>query len=181
MTLKELIQRAVEIANQGLTEAAATEAAAEAHLPAVFHAVGVKAAANERLRTTLRRTKSLVFVSGAVSLPSDVLTAYITEGNLLDPIDKTKLYSLAPWDQLTTGTLDQRLGHFAIEGESTMHVVEPGNVYDPALGPDLSLLLTVPCIPAIPALITGSIAVIDEVADDLTSTLAVALRLAASQ
>lgn len=178
MTLKELIQRAVDIANQGLSEASHTEQAAEAHLPAVFHAVGVQAASSFRLRTTLRRTKTLTPVIGVVTLTSDVLTAYIDEAILYDPADITKRYSLISWELMLAGQLDQRLGAFALQGESTLHIVEPFTIYDPISGPGQSLLLTTPCTPAIPTGLTNDVLVIDEVAQQLITALAAALRLA---
>lgn len=178
MTLKELIQRAVDIANLKLTEASQAEQAAEALLPAVFGSVATKAAGSPRLRTTLRRTKTVAVVSGAATLTDDVLTAYIDEANLIDPSDTTKLYSLVSWHLYTTGQLDERLGYFTIKGETLLHVRDPFETYDPSGGMSASLQLTVPCVPEIPALVTDDVNVTDEVADELITALAAALVLA---
>lgn len=154
----------------------AAEETAEALLPRIFNEVGAIAARTERLRTTLRRTKALAVVAGAVELPTDVLTSYIDIANLLDPADITALYSWAPWYQFTTGTLDQRLGYFAVEGESTLHVTEAGTPYSPTTGPTVALLLTIPCIPAIPT-IDAEVVVIAEISDMLITALAESLKL----
>lgn len=173
MTLKELIERAIEIAGGGISEKVA-----EPLLPSVFAEVGQKMAAQERTRTFLRRTQVLAFTAAPVTLANDVLTDYLDEGTLIDPTDLSKQYSLAPWDQFVSRQLDQRLGHFAVEGEMTLHVVEPGFVYDPTLEPTVTLQLTTPCDPVIPALFNSQVLVIDAVIPELINTLAVALKIA---
>lgn len=179
MVLRELIQRAVAVARPGdpISQSVA-EQTAEPLLITVFAAVGNKLAGNERTRSQLRRTKILNFVGGPVLLPTDVLSDYIDTANLLDPTDFTKIYSLAPWDQFTSTLLDQRLGYFALEGEGVIHVVEPFTFYNPAAEPTVLLNLTVPCVPVIPLAITDPVPVTDEVAEELVTALAQALRAA---
>lgn len=179
MILSELIQRAIDIASNSTDTAVtrlALEAAAEAELSIAFQEVSAVVASSVATRSLLRRTKSLSFVNGAVTVDSDVLTEYISEGNITDPTDKTKRYSLTPWNQFITDELDSRLGHFSIEGESTLHVIEPGTAYDPASGPTETLLLTVPCFVVVPAAISDPVLVRDEVLDNLIKALAVRLR-----
>lgn len=180
MILRELIERSLDSAVAGQDTTAtrlAAEAAVEPLLPVVFSATGEHCAGIERLRSLLRRTKLLAFVNGAVTLDGDVLTAYITEGSLLDPLDKTKRYAYAPWEAFTKDS-DQRLGYFSIEVGTTLHVVEPATNYDPAAGPTVSLLLTTPCTPSIPATVEDALTAPFEVLDDLQVHLTDALRLA---
>lgn len=173
MTLKELIQRAVDAASRAKPEsptATALEAIAESVLPTVFKDVGEEAARSETTRHLLRRTKEITFTTGTMLLPNDILSAHIREANMLDSTDKTKRYSYTEWHSFVKD-LDTRLGYFSVEGESTIHVVEPGSSYDPLAGPDITLLLTTPCIPVIPILAGNSIAVADEVATMLLARL----------
>ncbi len=183
MTLKELIQRAVDIASKGQDTAPtrlAMEAAAEPLLPTTFQKVGEMLAARDNTRHLLRRTKQLSVVDGAVALDPDVLTSCIHSASLRDPADRTKNYSLAPWNQLSTGELDPRLGHFALEGDTdaatVLHVVEPGDEFDPDGGETIDLLLNIPCIPVIPANIDDDIAAAPEVLTHIIIELAAALR-----
>lgn len=179
MTLKELIQRATDIASQGLDEGTLTanpEEVAEPLLPIVFSEVSHRYAQSEQLQTMLRRTKSLVFANGLVALSSDVITGCIRAANLLDPADRTKLYSYVPWSQLVTGSLDSRLGYFALEGESTLHVVESNTTFDPADGPNITLELTIPCEVEVPTVLANPIVARDEIVDDLLAALATALK-----
>lgn len=178
MNLSELIQRAVDIASRQQDTAVtryALEAAAEPLLPIVFRQVGVELARTANTRTLLRRTKTLNFVGGVVTLTSDVLTDYVCEGHLADPTDRTKRYSLAPWNSFITDELDPRLGHFAVEGEATMRVVEPNTTYDPTTGPTVTLELTTPCAPVVPATAATAVAATDEVVMRLVGALAAAL------
>lgn len=177
MILRELIQRAVDIASSRQDTSVtrlSLETAAEPMLPLVFSSVAVRLARAERTRTMLRRTKSLSVANGSATLTSDVLTSYISDANLRDATDKTKQYSLTQWDQLVTDQLDPRLGHFAVEGEATLRVVEPNTAYSPTSGPTITLLLTVPCVPAIPA-IGAAVVATDEVVEELISELAAQL------
>jgi len=177
MTLRELIQRALDIASQGLgpLDRAALETAVEPILPIVFGEVGDFYASREHTRSLLRRTKDLVVANGVVQLSDDVLTRYICDAVLYDPTDTTKRYSLVPWESLVRESLDDRLGYFAVEGEATLHVVEPYEEFDPTVGPDVALKLSVPCALEIPALDTN-IDMPAEVTDELLRRLVNALR-----
>lgn len=184
MTVKELIQRAVSIARQGLPTPLpidAMEAAAEPLLPIVFAEVGERAARDERLRRTLFRAKAFAFNGGPETLPSDVLTGYLDMSVLFDPDDPTKIYSWVPWNQFISTQLDTRLGYYTLEGESLrFHLVEPGIAFDPTTGPIITVTLYTPCSPEIPATITEHIAVTGEVLDDLLAALSVALKMNAN-
>jgi hypothetical protein len=179
MTKRELIQRAVSIAIQGLPgpiDRAAVEIAAEPLLPIVFGEVGRELARNERTRSLLRREKALNVVDGAVALSGDVLTEHIDDATLYDPTDTSKRYSLTTWESLTRDPLDPRLGHFAVRGEDTLRVVEPNEPFDLAGGADIALRLNIPCSPEVPAAINDPVAVPEEVIDALLAKLVVALK-----
>lgn len=179
MILSELIERALNMAMIGVVDAplrASLEVALESLLPVVFGEVGDELAANERTRSLLRRTKDLAVVNGTVELAADTLTAFISESTLYDAADITKRYSLTSWDELVRGELDSRLGHYAMEGESTLRVVEPANTFAPASGPTIALKLTIPCSPVYPSNPATAVDVNDEVVDILIKRLALALR-----
>lgn len=182
MTLQELIDRALSIATAGQDPSTSpflnADAIAEDMLPQVFGTVAIRAASTRHLRHTLRRTKTVAVVSGTVVLPTDTLSAYITDSVLIDPADRTKRYTYLPWDALLGEPLDPRLGHYSIEGESRLWVVEPGEEYA-GTGPTAAYLLTIPCVPEVPASANDTIAVSEEVADELVTELA--RQLTASQ
>lgn len=173
MILQELIDRAISIATAANPTLEPT-AVAEDLLLQVFAEVGAQAARDERLRHTLRRTKTVNVVNGSVVLPGDTLSAYIGDSVLIDPADRTKRYTYLPWDALLSEPLDARLGHYSIEGESVMWVVEPGDEYM-GDGPTAALNLTIPCVPEVPASAGATIAVSEEVADLLVAALVRAL------
>lgn len=178
MILSELIQRAVDIASKSVDTAVtrlALETAAEPLLGIVFHEVSVDKARNEYKRSLLTRTKTLAVVNGSVAIPTDVLTEYMWDSHLIDTTAPTKRYSLTPWHQFITAALDRRLGHYSVEGESTLHVIEPATSYSPTSGPTETLLLSVPCVVVVPAATTDAIVARDEILDDLVRGLASAL------
>jgi hypothetical protein len=177
MTLRELIQRAVDIAVQGVpttVDRSTVETTAEPLLPIVFGDVGHELAQSPRTRHILRRTKTVNVVDGNSAIPDDVLTEYACEAILYDPTDPLKGYSLTPREALIGGQLDDRLGHFLIEN-GVLTVVEPDTQFDPNSGPDISLRLIIPCAPEIPAL-DDDIAVPAEITDLLLSRLSQALK-----
>lgn len=180
MTLQELIDRAIMGASAGIEPSLSptlnADAIAEDLLPLVFGRVGDRAAEDERLRHTLRRVKTLNVATGLVTLSSDTLSAYIWDSVLIDPADTSKRYSYLPWESMVRDSLDPRIGHYSIEGESRLRVVEPGDTYDPTTGPTIALRLAIPCAPEIPAAPGDDIAVTDEVVDMLLEELITALR-----
>lgn len=180
LTLQELVDRAVSIATAGfppeLSAALNTEMIAEDLLPSVFTKVAGEQAANSSTRSLLRRTKVISTIGGAVTLSGDVLNAYMCDSNLLDPTDKTKQYAfITNWPEFI-GEDAGPLGTYCIEGEDSLHIVEPNATYDPAGGANLSYLLTVPCVPIIPTTPTGVIGIIDELDNDLIEALAEGLK-----
>lgn len=179
MTLKEFIQRAIEMASQNAVDPVnrtAMEVAAEPLLTTVFGEVGDELAASPTAHHLLRRVKSLNVVDGAVTLPDDVLTEYACESSLYDPADVTKRYSLISWSDLIYNVLDQRLGHFAISGDQLV-VVEPDSSYDPDTGPTLTVRFAIPCTPVVPVNITDDIEVSAEVLDRLLNRMAARLAM----
>lgn len=177
MILRELIQRALDIAMQGMDSPvlrATAELAVEPLLPVVFGQLSTELASRPATRHLLRRTKDVVIADGAGPLTDDVLTEYARESTLFDPDDTTKIYVLTSWDVLVRGDLDQRLGHFVIDGQ-TLTVVEPDSEYDTASGVDISLKLVIPCSLVVPAIGTD-IGEPAEVTDMLLARLAAALK-----
>lgn len=177
MILRELIQRALDIAMQGMNSPAlrtTAELAVEPLLPVVFGQLSTELASKPSTRHLLRRTKSVTVTDGVGPLTDDVLTEYARESVLYDPTDIPKVYVLTDWDVLVRGDLDSRLGHFVIDGQS-LTVVEPGSEYDAAASPDIDLKLTIPCSLEVPAL-AADIGEPAEVTDMLIARLAAALK-----
>lgn len=177
MILRELIQRSLDIAAQGMDSPvlrSTAEVAAEPLLPVVFGQLSVELAGRSATRHLLRRSKNIVVTDGVGPLTDDVLTEYARESALFDPDDLTKTYSLVNWDVLLRGELDSRLGHYLIDGQS-LTVVEPGDEYISTGGPDIDLKLVIPCSLAVPA-IGADIGEPAEVTDMLIARLAAALR-----
>ena len=158
-----------------LSPALNAEMLAEDILPVVFGEVGVRIAADERTRHLLRRAKTLAVVNGTVTLADDVLSAYITDSVLIDPTVLTRLYTYLPWEQFVREPFDSRLGHYSVQ-EFVLAVVQPGSAYSPTTGPSVSLSLTIPCVPEVPALATDTVVVSAEVTDELISALARAIQ-----
>lgn len=180
MTLQELVDRALSMASAGMEPSSVptlhAEMIAEDMLPAVFGEVGQRLAANERTRHLLRRTKTLAVVNGAVQLSADTLSAYITDSVLTDADDETKDYSYLDPVHFVREPLDSRLGHYSVVGESGLRVLEPGEAYAPLAGPTASYLLTIPCVPEVPATAASPVVASEEVIDELVTALATALR-----
>ena len=176
MILRELIQRAVDIATTGMDSPVlrtTAEFAVEPLLLVVFGQLSTELASHPNTRHLLRRTKSVTITDGTGPLSDDVLTEYAKESVLYDPDDIPKVYVLTSWDVLVRGDLDTRLGHFVIDGQA-LTVVEPGSEYDSTAGPDIALKLTIPCALTVPA-IDADIGEPAELTDMLIARLAAAL------
>ena len=180
MTYEELIYRMVSQAQRGSEAAERTNldayAIAESIIPAVFQAVAESAAGDYRKRPLLRRTKTLSFVNGSATLSDDVLTKYLCDATLLDSAALAKRYSWVNDYGEFIRTMDARLGSFNSPIENTIAIREPGAAYAVGSGLTGSRLLTVPCVPEVPALATDSVAVADVIASDLVSVGAEMLR-----
>jgi hypothetical protein len=176
MILRELIQRAVEIAIKDMPglDRTSLAIAAEPLVPIAFAAVGVELARSSSTRHLLRRTKDLAVVDGTVALPDDVLTEYACEASLFDPADLSKLYSRSEWPDLLSAQLDGRLGHFVIDG-ALLTVVEPDQQYAVGEGVSADLKLIISCTPEVPGL-DAAVAVPEEIIDLLVQRLGQSLR-----
>lgn len=176
MILREIIQRAVEIAQPSVDAATriAIELAAEPLLPVVFGEISDELAGNSMTRHLLRRVKDVNVASGSAALPDDVLTAYACEASLFDPDESDRLYARTDWPDFLSGQLDERLGHFLVN-EATIFVVEPGSQYAHGSGPTSTYKLVIPCSLEIPA-IANEVDAPAEVTDLIIKRLAQSLR-----
>lgn len=176
MTLKELIQRAIAMAQPGLDPLAraAIEIAAEAQVLPVFGDLSEELASKPSTRHLLARIKTVNVVNGSVALPDDVLTAYACEAQLFDPDEPDTVFSRTDWADFLSQQLDDRLGHFLIN-EGTLFVVDPGDQYVHGIGPTRELRLIIPCTLEVPAL-NNQIAAPAEILDMLLERLAASLR-----
>lgn len=177
MTVKELIERACEIANVGIDPAKSPdlESLAEPLISPVFNALAQDCAGDERRRLLTRLTKTVAFTNGAGSLSSDVLTTCLDDSVLTDDADLTAGYSyVREWDDFIN-TFDQRLGYYTVN-QSTITVVQPNNSYVIGSGLTGNLSLLTPCVWAIPTDLVTNISIRDELLDDLVNRLGLALR-----
>lgn len=180
ITVKTWIQRGVEIATRGIPIETATaldaEGLAEPLLEQVLTGLAEEYAAQKKYKLLSRTLKTLSVSSGTVSLTSDVIESALDDSVLYDPADKAKLYSFVPdWHDFSTA-YDARLGYYTVRQYGTMHVTEPGTLYDVSTGPTVSLRLDSACYWSIPANINTDLSVPSEVETDLIAKLAEALR-----
>ena len=183
-TVKEWIQKSTEIAIRGVDPNTApaldAEGLAEPLLDQVIADLVDEYVALGKTRLLPRQTKTLNFVNGTVSLTSDVVESGLDDSVLYDPTDKRKLYAyLGEWNDFT-GAYDKRLGYYTVRVYGTMHIIEPGALYDPASGPSVTRTLSAPCFWAVPADVDTDMGVPDEVTTDLIGKLATALQGAMS-
>lgn len=180
MNVTELIQRATDIAVQGIgaiPTAISVEAVAEALLPSVFTQVAGEQAANPRTRSLLRRTTTVLTASGIAVLDSVVLTSYLIDSTLIDPADLTKSYAfINNWNEFITEDAGL-LGFFCVRSADDIYIVEPAAAYQVGAGSSISYELTTPCVAAIPANATDPIGIIGELDNDYIEALASALKL----
>lgn len=180
MTLNELVQRAIDIAAQGLDTPVlreSMEVVVEPLIPVAFNDAGDKLRGSVATRSALRSTKDLAVVDGVVTLPNEVMVAYLGDSLLYDPEDISKSYSLVDYADMVRDQLDDRLGYYAVKGNGALQVVEPGEDFDPTAGPTVDLKLTTPCVPLVPAL-NATVDVTPEVSDVIIERLAQLLRAA---
>lgn len=180
LTVRIWIQKAVEIATRGVPiETAAAldaEGLAEPLLEQVLTGLADEYAAQCKYKLLPRALKTLSVASGTVNLSSDVIESALDDSVLFDPTDNTKRYAFVPdWGDFSTA-YDYRLGYYTVRQYGTMHVTEPGTLYDPTTGPTVSLRLDTACYWSIPANIDTDLSVPAEIETDLIAQLADALR-----
>jgi hypothetical protein len=178
MTLKELIQRAIDVASNNRDMSAmkgSIETVAEPMLALIFANVSARVAADSGRRSFLRRTNTLTFTNGVAPIPETVLTQYLCESLLLDTALPTSRYSWISQFSELVRVSDPRLGYYSAN-ESSMFLVQPAAIYAPGVGLSGTLALTTPCSIAMPTVITDPVVVRDELIDDLVEELATAIR-----
>lgn len=187
MTYQQMIETALSQACAGtdpLTNPISdTSWIAEDFVSSVFQQVGVRCAKDERKRSLLRKSKTVVFANGVTTLTDDVLTEYKEDSALCDPTDFTKEYSLVrEWSDFVQPRAGYALwlGSYSLNGV-TISVVEPNANYDPLAGISANRTLVIPCVPVIPASASDPVVVIAEIENELIEGLAIALRGAIEQ
>lgn len=183
MIYREFIYRAVEQAQRGLdpnrSKLMDAEGIAEAMAPQVFEETGRRAARDERLRSILMSPFTVSFTNGLATLGESVLKAYLCESALIDTGDLTKRYSFIPnWGDFVRprSSIDQRLGWFALQGDTTLAIVEPSASYAVGAGVTASRNLTAPRIPTVPATAATELDAPNEIEEDLINMLAEMIR-----
>lgn len=183
MIYQEFIHRAVEQAQRGLdpnrSKLMDAEGLAQIMAPQVFAEIGNRAARDEKLRSILMSPFTVSFTNGLATLGDTVLTAYLCESTLIDTADLTKRYSFIPnWGDFVRprSSIDQRLGWFALQGGTSLAVVEPSASYAVGAGITASRNLTAPRIPAVPATAATELDAPSEIEDDSINALAEMIR-----
>lgn len=188
MTYLEFIHRSVEQAQRGLdpnrSKLMDAEGLAQIMAPQVFAEIGMRAARDEKLRTILTSPFTVAFTNGAATLGDTVLTAYLCESALIDTADLTKRYSFIPnWGDFVRprSSVDQRLGWFALQGGTSLAIVEPNANYAVGAGVTGNRNLTAPRIPSVPATAATELDAPTEIEDDMINLLAEMIRGKAMQ
>lgn len=179
ITLQQLIDQAISIANRGVDQSTApalsAEMVAEDLLSTVFQQVGQTVAKDPARRSLLRRTVVITFASGTATLDGTAFSEYLSESTLYDPADLTKQYSWVSQFENFIRKSDRRIGFYSVN-ESTINVIEPNATYAVATGLSGSRNLVIPCSPAVPTVATDPVIIRDELIDDLVMGLADELR-----
>lgn len=179
ISLQQLIDQAISIANRGVDQSAApalsAEMVAEDLLSTVFQQVGQTVAKDPARRSLLRRSVDVAFTNGSATLTDAVLTEYLSESTLYDSTDLTKQYSWVSQFENFIRKSDRRIGFYSVN-ESSINIVEPSAVYAVASGLTGSRKLVIPCTPEVPATATTTVDVRAELIDDLVMGLADELR-----
>lgn len=179
ITLQQLIDQAISIANRGVDQSTApalsAEMIAEDLLSTVFQQVGQTVAKDPARRSLLRRTVAVNFTSGTATLDGTAFTEYLSESMLYDTSDITKQYSWISQFENFIRKSDRRIGFYSVN-ESTINIIEPNATYAAGSGITASRNLVIPCSPVVPAAATDPVIIRDELIDDLVMGLADELR-----
>lgn len=178
MLYKDLLYSAINNALRGVPpeQSAAIDAIgiADTLFPVVSQSVCEAAATNEYKRSLLRREKSITLTAGQATLTDDVLTHYIADATLIDPVGLSKKYAWRDYpDFVRRG--DKRLGVFSLQGTSIL-VIEPNANFTVPLTASGARTLTVPCVVVKPATASTDIDCPEEILSDLDEALSEALR-----
>lgn len=179
VTLQQLIDQALSIANRGVDQSVApalsAEMVAEDLLSTVFQQVGQTVAKDPARRSLLRRTIDVSFTNGSATLSETALTEYLSESMLYDSADLTKQYSWVSQFENFIRKSDRRIGFYNVN-ESGINLIEPAAVYAVSTGLTGTRKLVIPCTPAVPTAPASPIIVRDELLDDFVMGLADELR-----
>lgn len=157
------------------------EMVAETLVPTVFQAVALKYAADPETASLLRRTFAVTLTNGVGTLDDDVLTSCTWGASIANPSDvaMAQTQTLVPYFQdfiAPRDNIQNLLTYWIVKGDNALHVLLPGDVYDPNDGFDGNLEYTGASVPAIPASSGATLNVPSEVLSDLVNGLSLALR-----
>jgi hypothetical protein len=175
MTLKELIQRAVEIASGG-GPADQLEIMAEALVPSTFRFATRQAAKDPVKRAAVTVQHTITLANGVGTLPTEVLVEFLDHSTIADPADAAmarKMRRVYSWNEFIR-PLDNSLGYYIVTGTNKLHLTRPGTSYNPVDGMDGDVVLTTPTVPTVPAL-NSQIVAPAEIVDDILLALAAGL------
>jgi hypothetical protein len=177
MTYLELLSSAINNAMRGMLPEQSVNvdaiAIADTLFPVVSQEVCIAAAVNPRKRSLLRRQKTVTIAAGSAILTDDVLTQYIADAVLYKSTNLSLKYAYRDYPDFVRA-YDRRLGYFTIQGEATLLVRDPNQLFPmTAAG---ARLLTIPCTVLKPATADTEVDAPDEIQSDLIEALSEALR-----
>jgi hypothetical protein len=159
MTYAELCTRILFEAQRG-GEAAEqanlnTQSVIESIMPSLLQDVALKFARTDEGRSLLRVTHTITLAAGVGVVPPEALTQCKWGASVSDPNDITvaQTQSLVPeWPDFVQerSGIQSELVWWTIKGDGDFHYLASGETYDPTLGFDGDIELTIASVPVMP-------------------------------
>ncbi len=179
MTYQELVDTVVNWASNTLNVPIQdAESVVEDMLPSAMQTVALKAASDPRTESLLRRNFTVTLANGTGTVDTNVLTSCWPGATVYVPGEPTvgPLMSYVPnWNDFI-GPLDQRLGYWIFQSDSTVYWINPNETFDITSGRTGDVVMNIASVPAIPATAGATIDMPDELLSNLTAYLVDMLR-----
>lgn len=180
-TLRQWVTRSATLALSGedmlSTPILDPEDIAETYAHQVMFEVSEEIASDPNMRSLITEAITIALTNGVGTLPSRVLTKFLSEAVLSDPADATVVEKMVflPWEDFIRAPIDTNRGYFSVRGTS-IYLVRPGSAYTPGAGMTGNISLSVPAAFDMPTLETDTIVVPLRVELALVDRLAERLR-----
>jgi hypothetical protein len=170
LTLQELVFLVVDWASNTLNLPIQDgESVVEDMLPTALQVVALKAAAEPRTESLLRRNFTVSLTNGTGTVSDNVLTSCWPGATVYIPGEPTvgPLMSYVPnWNDFI-GPLDSRLGYWIFQSDSTIYWIDPNDTFDITSGRTGDIIMNIASVPSIPATETDDLDMPDELLSDL--------------
>lgn len=182
LTIKEWIEKAVDIVNRGReTPLLDGEYQAEPLMDIVLSELAQEYVADGQDFLLPRQVKQITFANGGGTLTADVLQSCLASSSLVDPSDPRKEYSYCATIDTFSQTYDKRLGYYHVPSPGVIRVTEPGAPYSATTGLSGNRNLSTPCVWALPTGANTDIGLPGETESDAVFKLANAIQSAVQQ